>query len=150
MSKVWEKFDKLFDTESLVNDVEEAKENNAGYKEVPHGNYEVSIEKLELVASKAGDPMVTCWFNVLEGEYKGSKIFMNQVITKGFQIHIANEFLRSLESGQDIEFKSYSQYGELLMDVLEAVDGTFEYSLKYEKGKKDFSTYEIADVFEVE
>lgn len=150
MSKVWEKFDKLFDTESLVNDVEEAKENNSSYKEVPHGNYEVSIEKLELVASKAGDPMVTCWFNVLEGEYKGSKIFMNQVITKGFQIHIANEFLRSLESGQDIEFKSYSQYGELLMDVLEAVDGTFEYSLKYEKGKKDFSTYEIADVFEVD
>jgi hypothetical protein len=150
MSKVWEKFDKLFDTESLVNDVEEAKENNTSFKEVPHGTYEVSVEKLELVASKAGDPMVTCWFNVLEGEYKGSKIFMNQVITKGFQIHIANEFLRSLESGQDIEFKSYSQYGELLMDVLEAVDGTFEYSLKYEKGKKDFSTYEIADVFEVE
>jgi len=150
MANIWEKFDREIDIEGLQKDVQEAAENGANYREVPHGEYEVKIEKLELVESKAGDPMVTVWFKVLAGDYKGSMIFMNQVITKGFQIHIMNEFLRSLDSGYDVEFRSYSQYGQLLMDIHEAIDGELEYLLKYSEGKKGFSNYEIVDVFEVE
>jgi len=150
MANIWEKFDKAIDIEGLQKDVREAAENGANFREVPHGEYEVKIEKLELVESKAGDPMVTVWFKVLAGDYKGSMIFMNQVITKGFQIHIMNEFLRSLDSGYDVEFRSYSQYGQLLMDIHEAIDGRLEYGLKYGEGKKGFSTYEITDVWEVE
>lgn len=150
MANIWEKFDKAIDVEGLQKDVQEAAENGANFREVPHGEYEVKIEKLELVESKAGDPMVTVWFKVLTGDYKGSMIFMNQVITKGFQIHIMNEFLRSLDSGYDVEFRSYSQYGQLLMDIHEAIDGQFEYGLKYGEGKKGFNTYEIVDVYEVE
>ena len=150
MANIWEKFDKAIDVEGLQKDVQEAVENDANFREVPHGEYEVKIEKLELVESKAGDPMVTVWFRVLAGDYKGSMIFMNQVITKGFQIHIMNEFLRSLDSGYDVEFRSYSQYGQLLMDIHEAIDGELEYLLKYSEGKKGFSNYEIVDVYEVE
>ena len=150
MANIWEKFDREIDIEGLQKDVQEAAENGANYREVPHGEYEVKIEKLELVESKAGDPMVTVCFKVLAGDYKGSMIFMNQVITKGFQIHIMNEFLRSLDSGYDVEFRSYSQYGQLLMDIHEAIDGELEYLLKYSEGKKGFSNYEIVDVFEVE
>lgn len=150
MANIWEKFDMEIDIEGLQKDVQEAAENGANYREVPHGEYEVKIEKLELVESKAGDPMITVWFKILTGEYKGCMIFMNQVITKGFQIHLMNEFLRSLDSGYDIEFKSYSQYGQLLMDIHEAIDGQLEYGLKYGEGKKGFNTYEITDVYEVE
>ena len=150
MANIWEKFDKAIDVEGLQKDVQEAAENGANFREVPHGEYEVKIEKLELVESKAGDPMVTVWFRVLAGDYKGSMIFMNQVITKGFQIHIMNEFLRSLDSGYDVEFRSYSQYGQLLMDIHEAIDGELEYLLKYSEGKKGFSNYEIVDVYDVE
>jgi len=150
MANIWEKFDREIDIEGLQKDVQEAAENGANYREVPHGEYEVKIEKLELVESKAGDPMVTVWFKVLAGDYKGSMIFMNQVITKGFQIHIMNEFLRSLDSGYDVEFRSYSQYGQLLMDIHEAIDGELEYLLKYSEGKKGFSNYEIVDVYDVE
>lgn len=150
MANIWEKFDKAIDVEGLQKDVQEAAENGTNFREVPHGEYEVKIEKLELVESKAGDPMVTVWFKVLAGDYKGSMIFMNQVITKGFQIHIMNEFLRSLDSGYDVEFRSYSQYGQLLMDIHEAIDGELEYLLKYSEGKKGFSNYEIVDVYEVE
>lgn len=146
----WEKFDKAIDVEGLAKDVAEAAENGASFKEVPHGQYEIGIEKLELGVSKAGDPMLTCWMKVLDGEYKGSLIFMNQVVTKGFQIHIANEFLRSLDSGLNIEFKTYSQYAQLLMDVHEAIDGKFEYALDYGEGKKGFNTYEITEIFAVE
>lgn len=150
MANIWEKFDNAIDVEGLQADVKEAAENGANFREVPHGEYEVKIEKLEMVESKAGDPMVTVWFKVLAGDYKGSMIFMNQVITKGFQIHIMNEFLRSLDSGYDVEFRSYSQYGQLLMDIHEAIDGELEYLLKYSEGKKGFSNYEIVDVYDVE
>lgn len=150
MANIWEKFDKAIDIEGLQKDIQEVAENGANFREVPHGEYEVKIEKLELVESKAGNPMVTVWFKVLAGDYKGSMIFMNQVIAKGFQIHIMNEFLRSLDSGYDVEFRSYSQYGQLLMDIHEAIDGELEYLLKYSEGKKGFSNYEIVDVYDVE
>lgn len=145
---IWDQFDNEIDTTGLANDVKEAAENGTSYKEVPHGEYEVAIDKLELVASKNGDPMVTVWFKVLTGEYKGSRIFMNQVVTQGFQIHIINEFLRSLDTDVNIEFVTYKQYGNLLMDVMEAVDGNLEFGLSYKESKKGFSTYEITDVFE--
>lgn len=147
---IWDKFDNAIDTKGLADDVKEAQENGQSYKEVPHGDYEVAIDKMELIASSKGDPMVTIWFKVLTGEYKGSRIFMNQVITQGFQIHIVNELLRSMDTGVYIEFVTYKQYGNLLMDVMEAIDGNLEFALSYKEGKKGFSTYEITEVFEVE
>ncbi len=151
MANLWDKFDEAIDTKGLQEDVKEAAENGTGsFKEVPHGEYEVEVNKMELIASKKGDPMVTIWFKVVSGEYKGSLIFFNQVITQGFQIHIVNELLRSMDTGLDIEFKTYKQYGNLLMDVMEEIDGQLEFALKYGEGKKGFSTYEITDVFEVE
>ena len=151
MANLWDKFDEAIDTKRLQEDVKEAAENGTGsFKEVPHGEYEVEVNKMELIGSKKGDPMVTIWFKVVSGEYKGSLIFFNQVITQGFQIHIVNELLRSMDTGLDIEFKTYKQYGNLLMDVMEEIDGRLEFALKYGEGKKGFSTYEITDVFEVE
>lgn len=147
---IWDKFDNAIDTKGLANDVKDAQENGASFKEVPHGDYEVAVDKIELTASKAGDPMVSIWFKVVSGEFKGSRIFMNQVVTQGFQIHIVNELLRSMDTGVDIEFVTYKQYGNLLMDVMEAIDGSLEFALSYKEGKKGFSTYEITEVFELE
>lgn len=149
-TNLWDEFDKAIDTNGLAEDVKNSA--SGQFKTVPHGEYEVSIEKMELVATKESKkPMVSIWFKVLsEGEYKGSLIFYNQVIEQGFQVHIVNEFLRSLDSGLDIEFKTYKQYGNLLMDVHEAISGKLEYALKFSEGKKGFSKYEITEVFEVE
>lgn len=151
MANIWDKFDEVIDTKGLAEDVKEAVANGTGsFKEVPHGEYEVEVNKMELIASKKGDPMVSIWFKVVSGEYKGSLIFFNQVITQGFQIHIANELLKSMDTDLDIKFETYKQYGELIMDIAEVVDGKLEFALKYGKGKKDFSTYEITEVFDVE
>ena len=151
MAMDFSKFDEQFDLEGLKKDVAEAETNGGGnFREVPHGTYEVEITKLELGESKKGNPMVSAWFKVLNGEYKGSLIFMNQVITQGFQIHIVNDFLRSLESGIEIEWPgSYAKYAQMIMDVAEAIDDRLEYGLKYGE-RKGFNTFEIADVFEVE
>lgn len=151
MSNLWEKFDREINVEALQADIKEAAENGPTFKKVPHGQYEVKIEKLELVATKeTNNPMVTIWFKVIDGEYKGSRIFMNQVVNQGFQIHIVNEFLRSLRSGIEIEFKNYSQYGQLLMDVHEAIDGKYEYALDYGQNNKGFDTFEIVEIYELE
>jgi diaminopimelate epimerase len=149
-NNLWDKFDKAFDTAGLANDVKEAAENGTNYREVPHGAYEVEVNKLELVESKKGDPMVTVWFKVVDGEYKGCLIFMNQVITLGFQIHICNEILRQMTAeldGFNVEFLDYKQYGELLMDVHEAIDGKFEFKLDFAEGKKGFSTYSVDEIY---
>jgi hypothetical protein len=143
------KFDKAVDIEGLKKDVVAAADGQGDFKEVPHGTYEVSIDKLELVESKKGDPMVTCWFKILEGEYKGQRIFMNQVVTLGFQIHIVDEFLESLESGVEVKFESFAQYGKMLLDIHEAIDNNLEYAVEYGENK-GFNTFKIVDVYELE
>ena len=157
---MFDKWDKEIDTEGLQKDVEEAAANSGqgNYKEVPHGNYEVAIQQMELKASKKGDPMVTIWFKIVsDGEFKGSMIFYNQVITQGFQVHMVNEMLRMIvsecvDSVPVIEFKSYSQYSDLFMDIFEVVADNFEYALKYTANtkKKDFHNYEITEVYVLE
>lgn len=146
---IFDKWNSNIDTEGLAKDVEEAAKNGGDYEEVPSGTYEVKIDKMELKSSKKGDPMVTIWFKILEGDHKGGMIFMNQVITKGFQIHIVNELLRSLQTDVDVEFRDYSQYYEMIMDVAEAIDG-LEFALDYGQTKKGFPTFKITEVFEPE
>lgn len=156
---IFDKWDKAIDTEGLQKDIAEAAVNGGkgDYKEVPHGSYEVAIQQMELRASKKGDPMVSIWFKVVsEGEYKGSLIFYNQVITQGFQIHNCNEMLRKIVSEMKdapvIEFKTYKQYGELLMDIFEAVADNYEYGLNYTANKKnkDFSDFKVTEVYVLE
>lgn len=144
------KFDKAIDVEGLKADVASAQDNSSGgnYREVPKGEYEVSITKLELTASKKGDPMVTIWFRIVSGDYENSLIFMNQVITQGFQIHIVNELLREM-CEKDVKFESYSQYGELLMDIHEEIEGNYEFALEYGE-RKGFNTFKINERFLLE
>ena len=52
---LWDKFDKQIDVNGLKED--EQNSSSGSFREVPHGNYEVKIEKLELVESSKGDPM---------------------------------------------------------------------------------------------
>ena len=154
------KFDKVMDIKDLKKSIDEAAENGGGnFKEVPTGNYEVKIEKMELVetgekSKNPGMPMVSIWFKILSGEFKNSLIFYNKVImgtsNDGFMIHSNNELLRALDSGIDVDFESYSQYAQLLMDIHEAIDGKLEYNLNYGENKQGFKTYEIEEVYEVE
>lgn len=147
---IFDKFNKAVDLEGLRKDVEEASNNTNGgnYVDVPVGTYEVKLVKGEVKATKNGDPMATLWFEVLEGEYKGQKIFFNQVITQGFQIHIVDEFLKTMDSGVDVHFEDYAQYNDMIMDVVEACDGQLEFALEYGVNNKGFNTYKITDIFE--
>lgn len=148
-NKLFAQFDQAYDLAGLQADIKDAAENKSSGEKVPYGDYEVSVHKLELKASKNNKPMVSAWFKILAGKNKGQFIFMNQVIEQGFQIHIMNEFLRSLQTGAEITFTNYTQYAELLADVFEATK-SLEYGLEYTENSKGFDQYKITDVFEAQ
>ena len=145
---MFEKWNSNVDLAGLQKDIKDAKDNNKEYEAVPHGEYEVKLDKLELKATKKGDPMVSAWFTILQGKYKNNKLFMNQVVTQGFQIHIVNTFLKSMGTDLNIEFVDCKQYAELLLDVAEECDtNNLEFVLKYEDNK-GYDKFTITEVFE--
>ena len=150
MGNLFDDFDKMIDTKALAEEVKNSSDTPV-YKDVPDGEYEVKIDKMELVATKeTHKPMVSAWFKIVSGDLKGQLIFMNQVVDEAFKIHIVNDFLRSLSTDKEIEFVNYKQYGNLLMDVMEDIDGRFEYGLSYTHNRKGYAVFEIKEVFELE
>ena len=142
---VFEKFNEQFDIAGLQEDIANAG-SQKDFVEVPDGDYEVAIEKLELAESKKGLPMAKCWFKIVTGDFKGQLIFMNQMLTSGYGFKIMNDFLESLESGLDIGFVDFPQYAELLESVRQAVEGD-EYQLSYGHNEKGFGSYNIVQKF---
>ena len=148
MADIFEKWNSQVDLKGLQDDIKDAQDNNKEFEKVPYGEYEGKLDKLELKASKKGDPMVSAWFTILEGKYKKSKLFLNQVITQGFQIHIVNELLKSMGTYLAIEFVDYKQYADLLLDVAEECDANnLEFAIKYEDNK-GYDKFTITEVFE--
>ena len=149
---IFEKFNSMFDIEGLKEDIASAATANTEFKEVPKGDYEVKVVKIELgqtgeKSKTPGMPMAKVWFEVLTGEYKGQKIFMNQMLTSGFGIHKMNEFLTSLETGVTVLFENFSQYADLFAQIFAEVDGKAEYQLNYGENNKGYSTYTIVQRF---
>ena len=151
---MFEKFNNLFGAEGLAGlqkDIEDAAANTGDFVEVPKGDYEVKVTKIELgetgeKSKNPGMPMAKVWFDILAGEYKNQKIFMNQMLTSGFGLHKMNEFLGSLESGVTVLFENFVQYDALFKEVFEAVKGS-EYQLCYGENNKGYSTYTIVQKF---
>lgn len=148
---VFDKWNKAIDVEGLAKDTKEVEQNGGtgDYAEVPVGTYEIKIEKMELKESSKGDPMFSAWFRILQGDHQNQLLFMNAVITQGFQIGNVNRFLRSLDAVEEVEFRDYAQYNDLIMDIMEAIDEAgLEYLIEYKKNKKDFPIYTIKEVYE--
>ena len=150
--KIFEKFNEMFDVEGLKEDINKAEESSGEFVEVPKGDYEVKIVKLELgetseKSKNPGAPMAKVWFEIVAGDYKGQKIFQNQMLTTGFGIHKMNEFLDSLETGIRVQFEDFTQYADLFKQIFDAVDGTSEYQLAYGENNKGYSTYTIVQKF---
>lgn len=151
-TSLFEKFNEMMDVNGLKEDIEAAASNNTTFEEVPFGDYEVKVVKLELGetgqnSKNPGMPKMSVWFEIVAGDFKNQKIFMNQNLTTGFGIHMAQEFLNSLESGIPVVFEDYVQFGELLEEIFNVIDGKAEYQLAYSQNKKGFSTYTIVQRF---
>ena len=152
-NEMFAKFNEMFGgaegLRDLQKDIADQNAKTGDFVEVPHGDYEVKIVKIELGQSKSELPMAKVWFEILAGEYKGQKIFMNQMLTKAFGFHKMNEFLNSLETGITVVFENFEQYADLFAQVFAEVDGKAEYQLAYTANPKNekFSDYTIVQRF---
>ena len=154
---IFDKFDKQMDVEGLKNDLKqyEKKAKSSGpstFVDVPKGNYEVKIVKLEIGEtgenSRApGTPKLAVWYKVIAGDYEGQTIFQNQLLNNAFGIHKATELLVSLGAGIDVAFENYSQFGQVIDSIFNEIDGVAEYELSYGENSKGYSTFDIMQRF---
>jgi hypothetical protein len=148
MNEMFAKFNEMVDVAGLQKDVETAASNDGDFVEVPYGDYEVKVSKIELGATgekskTPGAPMAKVWFDIIAGDLKGQKIFMNQMLTSGFGVHKMNQLLDSLETGVTVVFEGFEQYADLFKQIFDLVDGKAEYQLHYDVNNKGYSIYEI-------
>lgn len=143
----WSNYDGMVDIAGLQADIDKASSQTGDFEETPCGEYEVTVEKLELVESKKGDPMVRIWFKVAAGEQQGAYIFMNQLVTKGFQIHLVCELLRDMDINTIVDFDGYAQFSAMLEEVFKEIHDTKSFHLVYGENAKGFKTFEIKEVF---
>lgn len=147
------KFDEQVNLDQLKKDAEEIKKNGGtgDYPEIEEGTYHGKIEKLEIGATKDGRPMLKVQFRITEAPHKNSCLFMNRVLfgTKNDANMIASAigWLETLEPSEDIivEFKSYSQFADLVLDIAEDI-AELEYDVDYDPNA--FNSISIEDVFE--
>lgn len=162
------KFDATINEEELAKQLEDAK-NNAPQGEgleTPAGNYFARIEKMEIAATKDGRPMFKVQLRITEAgtndtedvkeylsHFKKKKpcLFMNRVIygTKNDanMIQSVIGWLQKLEPSVTVEFRNYSQFSELVLDVFEEVSDTVELDVDYDP--KAFNSISINEVFEL-
>ena len=147
------KFDSMINEAELTKQLEEPK-NNAPQtnKEVPAGNYTVKVEKMEVGATKDGRPMFKVQCRILEGEFKKWCVFMNRVLygTKNDATMISSVigWLQKLEPSMAVEFKNYSQFADLVLDIFEEVADAVELDVAYDPDA--FNSISIEEVFDAE
>lgn len=147
------KLDNEIDFDALQKNIDEVKKNGGvgNYPEIEKGEYTGKIEKLEVGETQDHRPMLKAMFRITEGEHKKACLFMNRVLygTKNDANMIASAigWLESLEPSEDIvvEFKSYSQFADLVLDIAEDVS-ELEYLVQYNKDA--FNNISIKEVYE--
>ena len=147
------KFEKEFPADKMKKDLADAKENSGNFDSLPEGEYKCNLEKLELGESQKGQLMLKAQFRIIDGSHKKQCIFKNCVLTgtknDGFMLHKANEFLESLDSGEEITFESWEQYNDLILDVFDAIkDDGLSYLICVSENEKN-PQYQDIDVMDI-
>lgn len=144
---IFDDFDAKFSID--LSEVEKCGAKSTSYDEVPAGKYEVKIEKLELASTQAGEPKMFVQFRIVSDNCYNRIIFWHHKIVAPYPVHLAKEFLKSLQSGVPVDFQSYSQFGANIEQVFNAINGKLEYGLEYTVDIKGYHQYKITDVFDV-
>jgi hypothetical protein len=144
---------------NLQDDVKNAKE----YEDVPNGDYIVSVDKMEVKTTKAGDKlMFAVQMSIKENSdgsksnQKGRKIFFNRVISgnrvseswnDGKAIKSVITWLNKLETDLIPEFVNYSDFAELVLDIFQEIQGKVELDVTYKAS--DFNPVSINEVYDI-
>ena len=139
-------FDKFNETMSekerkeMEERISKASENNTSYVEIPSGTYAVEVEKMEVNTTSWGDEQVSIQFNIIDGEFKGKKIFYSG----GFYDHFSKGFIPTAKLISGLTGEEVADYvilkklegdreelKDYLLDLFEIVSDAFTYDLKY-------------------
>lgn len=158
MSVDFDKFDKMVDQKELKQQMEQAPE----YDDVPAGIYICNIEKMEIKPNKANDKlMLAVQMGIIETveapkKQDKRKIFFNRVIcgnkttdkwNDGVAIKGVITWIKNLLDEDDVlEFKSYSQFADEVLDIYQDICPNVEVKVKYDPDS--FNTVEIQEVFD--
>lgn len=152
---VFAKFEEMFNSEELAKDIAETIANSKPFekKEVPFGDYEVKIVKLEVGehdfdGDYKGMPEAKVCFQIINHEeLTGQRLYMNKKLislknpTSGFMLFKFTEFLNSLETSYTATFENWDQFKDLVASMFNEIDGRAEYQLSFfeNKGFKDYA-----------
>lgn len=144
---------------NLQDDVKNAKE----YEDVPNGDYIVSVDKMEVKTTKAGDKlMFAVQMSIKENSdgsksnQNGRKIFFNRVISgnrvseswnDGKAIKSVITWLDKLGTDLIPEFVNYSDFAELVLDIFQEIQGKVELDVTYKAS--DFNPVSINEVYDI-
>ena len=146
----FQRFNEEFGGQKALDALKEAQQNE--YKEVPDGEYVCKLEKLELGETKKdGKPMIKAQFRILQGEFKKSCLFVNQVFTTGFPQHKGLQFLRSLQvfDESEIDFDgNFKTFNDLLLDIAEFVETDKLTHLVKKSTDGEYARYTVLEVYE--
>lgn len=154
----YSKFDQNVDLDALQKDVLNAKDSE--FEDVPDGTYIVSIDKMEIKETKAGDKlMFSVAAKIKEGEFKGRLLFFNRVISGNTSpkwtdaqaiksvISWVNKLLAPGEA--PVEFVNYADFDGQILDVFQSVKDTIEIEMEWKAKNFNPMHFEEDNVYEV-
>lgn len=141
---------KKTDIENIYNN--ENNRQKKEYKEVPDGDYIVSISSMFVGYTKSTNrPVLKCSFKIVEGEYENCYLFMNQMLTNFYPIQIATNFLKSLGTTKtdEVVYDSFDGFKLLTERIFEEIKGNVEYGINYKTNSKGFKEFKITDIYDL-
>lgn len=143
--------------------LQEQIKNAKTYEDVPDGDYIVSVDKMEIKPTKAGDKtLFAVQMSIKENsdgskcDQKGRKIFFNRVIlgnrpterwNDGVAINGVVTWLGKLQTELIPEFVNYPDFEELVLDIFQEIQGKVELDVTYKA--KDFNPVSINEVYDI-
>lgn len=152
------KFDKLVNKDELQKQMNAAPE----FDDVPKGTYMAVVDKMEVKTTKAGDKLmfavqmgITDTIDAPKKQNK-RKIFFNRVICGNKNSERWNDGVaikgviswieKLLDEGDSIEFKSYSQFADEVLDIYQDVCPEIEVKIEYDPDA--FNPITIVEAFD--
>lgn len=144
-----------FDAQVNVKEVEEAVAKSASFQktDLPKGTYHVAVDSIELTQTKNKPvrPMMKAVFNIMDGEFKKRKMFLNRVlISTNSSTATANlisgavQWLSKLEpvdvDGDPItvDFHNFGQFAALIEEVSDScIETKSVYEVEYDPEEFD-------------
>lgn len=152
------KFDQMVNQKEIKKQMDAAPE----FDDVPKGKYIVVIDKMEIKPTKAGDKlMFAVQFGITETveapkKQDKRKLFFNRIIcgnktTERWNDGVAIKGVISwieklLDEGDSIEFKTYSQFAEEVLDIYQDICPQIAIKIDYDPDA--FNPVTIIEVFD--